>query len=107
MKLWTSAQGPLGGTWYGAVTLGGQEQRLTLVLAHRQSQVDGVLQSGVAGGLRGTLKGDRVAYTASLLGECRAEHKGEAVARAEEIRGTFDVKDCQGRSHQGAFRVVR
>jgi hypothetical protein len=91
------------------VSLGGQEQRLTLVLGQRESQVNGVLrlQSTLAGGLRGTLQGERLVLTASLVGDCRAEHRVEATARAQEIRGTFDVKDCQGRSHQGAFRVTR
>lgn len=104
-----SAQGPLAGTWYGSVTLGGQEQRLTLVLAHRKSEVEGILrlQSTLAGGMRGTLQGGKLRYTASLLGDCRAEHKGEASAETQEIRGTFEVKDCQGRSIQGAFRVTR
>lgn len=104
-----SAQGPLAGTWTGSVTLGGQAQRLTLVLAHRQSEVEGVLrlQSTLAGAMRGTLQGGRLRYTASLLGDCRAEHKGEASAETQEIRGIFEVKDCQGRSIQGAFRVTR
>lgn len=104
-----SAQGPLAGTWYGSVTLGGQAQRLTLVLAHRQSEVEGVLrlQSTLAGGMRGTLQGGTLRYTASLLGDCRAEHKGEASAETQEIRGTFEGKDCQGRGIQGAFRVTR
>ena len=104
-----SSQGPLAGTWYGSVTLGGQEQKLTLVLAQRQSRIDGVLrlQSTIAGGLGGTLQGEKLLYTAWLLGDCRAEQKGEAVARAQEISGRFEVKDCQGRSVQGSFRVSR
>lgn len=104
-----SSQGPLAGTWYGSVTWGGQEQKLTLVLAQRQTQVDGMLrlQSTLAGGMRGALHGEKLTYTAWLLGECKAEHKGEAVTKAQEIRGTFQVKDCQGRSFQGAFRVTR
>ena len=104
-----SSQGPLAGTWYGSVTLGGQEQKLTLVLAQRQSRIDGVLrlQSTIAGGLGGTLQGEKLLYTAWLLGDCRAEQKGEAVARAQEITGRFEVKDCQGRSVQGSFRVSR
>ncbi|MBI4638098.1 MAG: PQQ-binding-like beta-propeller repeat protein [Candidatus Rokubacteria bacterium] len=109
VKRGRSAQGPLSGTWYGTVTLGGQPQKLTLVLAQRQSQIDGVLrlQSTLAGGLRGTLQGEKLTYTASLLGECRAEHRGEASAKAEEIRGGFEVKDCQGRTVSGSFRVTR
>ncbi len=104
-----SSQGPLAGTWYGSVTLGGQEQKLTLVLAQRQSRVDGVLrlQSTLAGGMSRTLQGEKLSYTAWLLGDCRAEQKGEAIARAQEIRGSFTVKDCQGRSHEGFFRVGR
>ncbi|MGH7408770.1 MAG: PQQ-binding-like beta-propeller repeat protein, partial [Candidatus Methylomirabilales bacterium] len=104
-----SAQGALSGTWYGSVTLGGQEQKLTLVLAQRQSQVDGILrlQSTLAGGLRGTLQGEKLSYTVRLLGDCRAEHQGEASANAQEIRGAFQVKDCQGRSIQGTFRATR
>jgi len=104
-----SSQGPLSGTWYGTVTLGGQAQKLTLVLVQRQSQLEGVLrlQSTLTGRMRGTLQGEKLTYTASLLGECKAEHKGEAIARAQEIRGGFEVRDCQGRSVQGAFRVTR
>ena len=104
-----SSHGPLAGTWYGSVTLGGQEQKLTLVLAHRQSRVDGVLrlESTLAGAMSATLQGEKLTYTASLLGECKAEQKGEALARAQEIRGSFEVKDCQGRSVQGTFRVTR
>lgn len=104
-----SSQGPLAGTWYGSVTLGGQKEKVTLVLAQRQSQVDGVLrlQSTLAGGLRGSVQGDKLTYTAWLLGECRIEHPGEARATPAEIRGSFEVKDCQGRSAQGTFRVAR
>jgi outer membrane protein assembly factor BamB len=104
-----STQGPLSGTWYGGVTMGGREERLTLVLAQRENRVDGALrvQSTLAGGLRGTLQGERLAYTASLLGECRVEHKGEASATVQEIRGTFEVKDCEGRRIQGTFRLTR
>ncbi len=104
-----SSQGSLAGTWYGSVTLGGQEQRLTLVLAQRQSQLDGVLrlQSTLAGGVRGTLQGEKWSYTASLAGECKAEHRGEAVVKVQAIRGSFEVKDCQGRSVQGTFQVTR
>lgn len=102
-------QGPLAGTWYGSVTLGGQEQRLTLALGQRQSQVDGVLRlsSTLAGGFRGTLQGEKLTYTASLLGDCKGEFKGEAVAKPQELQGRFDVKDCQGRSAQGTFRAAR
>lgn len=104
-----SAQGPLTGTWYGSVRLGGQEQKLTLVLVQRESRVDGVLrlQSTLTGGLRGTLKGETLSYTAWLLGECRAEHKGQAVAHAQDLQGAFAVKDCEGRTVQGTFRVTR
>jgi outer membrane protein assembly factor BamB len=102
-------QGPLSGTWYGSVTVGGQEQRLALVLSQRGSQVDGVLrtQSTLAGGLRGTLQGERLSYTAWLLGNCRVEHRGEATARPEEISASFQTRDCQGRSLQGSFRAGR
>ncbi len=103
-------QGALSGTWYGTVTVGGQEQRLALVLAQRGSQgVDGVLrmQSTLAGGLRGTLQGERLSYAAWLLGDCRVEHKGEATAKPSEISASFQTKDCQGRSFQGSFRVGR
>ena len=101
--------GPLSGTWYGQVTLGGQTERLTLVLVQRQARVDGVLrlQSTLAGGFRGTLQGEKLTYTAQLLGDCKAEFKGEAVARPQELQGRFEVKDCQGRSAQGRFRATR
>ncbi len=104
-----ATQGPLSGTWYGSVTLGGQEQKLTLVLGQRQGQVEGVLrlQSRLAGGLRGTLQGEKLTYAAVLLGDCKAEFRGEAVAKAVELQGRFDVKDCQGRSVQGTFRAGR
>ncbi|MBI2081551.1 MAG: PQQ-like beta-propeller repeat protein [candidate division NC10 bacterium] len=103
------SQGPLSGTWYGTVTSGAGEERLTLVLVQRGSVLDGVLrlQSTLAGGFRGALEGERLRYTASLLGDCRAEYRGEASATAREIRGTFAVRDCQNRTHQGTFRVTR
>lgn len=103
------SQGPLSGTWYGTMTSGAQEQRLALVLAQRGSTLDGILrlQSTLAGGFRGTLDGERLRYTASLLGDCRAEYRGEASATAQEIRGTFAVTDCAGRAVRGAFRVTR
>jgi hypothetical protein len=91
------------------MTSGGEVQRLALVLAQRGSTLDGILrlQSTLAGGFRGTLDGERLRYTASLLGDCRAEYRGEASATAQEIRGTFAVTDCAGRAVRGAFRVTR
>jgi len=102
-------QGPLSGTWYGTVTLGGQEQRLTLVVAQRGNQVDGALrlQSTLIGGLTGSLQNEQLLYTAWLLNECRAEHKGVATAKPSEMSGAFRVSDCQGRTVQGRFRVGR
>ena len=91
------------------MTLGGRAERLTLVLAQRQNQVDGLLrfQSTPASDLRGSLQGERLAWTASLLDDCKVEFRGEAAAKAPEIQGRFDVRDCQGRGVQGTFRVTR
>lgn len=101
--------GPLSGTWYGTATLNGREERLTLVLGQRQDRVEGVLrlQSTLAGGLRGTVVGERLSYTAWLLRGCGSEYMGDATVTPQELRGTLQVADCQGRAVRGAFRVTR
>ena len=110
IKKGKSSQDPLSGTWYGTYRDSGGKGRITLVVAQRGQQMQGIwrVQAGAWGSLEGTVDRDRSTFVLqSAVKECPGN--GEGSVRIEENRliGAYRGQDCRGKIEDGKFEVQR
>lgn len=83
---------------------------LTLVLAHKGAEIQGIwkLQGGGRGSLEGKVDGDRATFVLRPLSEeCPGSGGGSARIEGAKLSGEYRGQDCRGKIKDGKFEVRR
>lgn len=105
-----SSQGPLAGTWYGTYRDSVSTGRITLVLAHKGAEIQGIwkLQGGGRGSPEGKVDEDRATFVLRPLSEeCPGSGGGSARIEGAKLSGEYRGQDCRGKIKDGKFEVRR
>lgn len=106
-----SAQGPLAGTWYGTYRDPGSTGPITLVVAQRGEQVQGIwrVRGGAWGSLEGTVNGRRGSgafVLESAVEKCPGRGEGRVRIEGGRLLGEYRGQDCRGKI-EGGFEAQR